>query len=145
LFAASRLNQVPFVQDDDGWLSRLLNQPGDAFVLGCHAHREIDNENANSSAANATFRAHHAEDLSRAGNLPTPADSSSVDENELPAIAFVNYIDGVACCAGQLAYNGAFAADDGVDERRFTNVRPTDDPDGDWTFLKERRFSSRRL
>src|SRR5213076_1431946 len=108
LFPASRFNQVPFVQNDYGWFSRLLNQSGNSFVLGRYAHCEIDNENTNISAANAAFGAHHAENLSRAGNFPTPADSGSVDKNELPAILLINYVDGVACCTGQFAHNGAF-------------------------------------
>ena len=137
---ASRLNQVPFVQDDDGWFSRLLNQSGDPFVLGRYAHRQIDDENTNISAANAAFGTHYAENLSRAGNFPSAADSGSVDENELQAVAFVHYVDGVACCAGQLAYNRAFAAHDGVDKRRFTYIRPTDDRDRDWMLNRSIRL-----
>jgi hypothetical protein len=114
LFAASRSNQVPFVQDDDGWLSCLLNQPPDSLVLCRHADGQIDNKNAKISPANAAFGTHHAENFSRAGNLSAPADSGSVNENELPAIPFINYIDRVACCAGQLADDRTFAAYDGV-------------------------------
>src|SRR4030095_8251594 len=95
-------------------------------------HRQIDDENAKISAANAAFGTHHAENLSRAGNFPPAANSGSVDENELRANAFVHYVDGVACGAGQLAYNGALATYDGVDKRRFTYVRPTDDGDRNW-------------
>src|SRR4029077_3639635 len=132
LFPVSWLNQVPFVQNDDGCFSRLLNQSGDPFVLGRYAYCEIDNENTNISAANAALGTHYTENLSRTGNFSPPADSGSVDKNELQAVAFVHYVDRVACCAGQLAYNRAFAAHDGVDKRRFTYVRPTDDRDRDW-------------
>ena len=59
--------------------------------------------------------------------LPTAADTAN-----LAAIPVINYIDGVACCAGQFAHNRAFAAHDGVDKRRFTNVRSTDNRDRDW-------------
>ena len=92
-------------------------------------------------AANAAFGTHYAENLSRAGNFPSAANSGSVDENELQAVAFVNYVDGVACCAGQLAYNRAFAAHDRVDKRRFTNIGPTDDRDRDWTLNLRSAFA----
>src|SRR3982750_3580653 len=102
---ASRLNQVPFVQDDDRWFSRVLNEPSDPFVLGRHADRKIDDENTNISAANAALGAHHAENLSRAGNFPSAAGSGGVDENELQAVAFIHYVDGIACRAREFAYN----------------------------------------
>src|SRR6185369_868322 len=106
----SRLNQVPFVQDDDRRLSRVLNQSGDSFVLRCYAHRKIDNENTNISAANAALGTHHAENLSGAGNFSSASDSGGVDENKLKAVAFVNYVDGIACRARQFAYNCALTA-----------------------------------
>jgi hypothetical protein len=106
-----------------------LNQSSDPFVLGGYAYCEIDNDNTNISAANAAFGTHYTENLSRAGNFPSAANSGSVDENELQAVAFVHYVDGVACCTGQLAYNRAFAAHDGVNKRRFTYIRPTNDRD----------------
>src|SRR5260370_11316781 len=129
LFPASRLNQVPFIQDEDGRFSRLLNQSGDPFVLGRDTHRQIDDENAKISSANAAFGTHHAQNLSRAGNFPSPANSGGVDKNELQSVAFVHYVDGIACWAGEFANNGAFAAHDGGDKRRFTYIRPTDDRD----------------
>src|SRR5262249_16188575 len=134
LFSASRFNQVPFVQDDDGCFASLLNLSGDPFVLCRNTHGKIDDENAKISPTNAAFGAHHAENLSRSENFPPSANSGSVDENELQAVAFISYVDGIACRAGQFAYNRAFAANDGVDKGRFTDVRPADDCDRNWMF-----------
>ena len=114
--------------------SGFLDQSRDPFILGSDAHGEIDNENAKISSANTPFGAHDAENLSRTRMSSAPANSGRVDKNEGPAVALVKNVDRVACCAGQLAYNRTFAADDGIDQRRFTNVRPTDDRDRDWTF-----------
>ncbi len=63
-----------------------------------------------------------------------PANPGCVDESEGPVVALIKNVDGVPCCAGQLAYNRTFVVDDRVDQRRFTYVGPTDDGDGQWMF-----------
>ena len=42
-------------------------------------------------------------------------------------------VNGVARCAGYCAHYGALTADQLVEEARLTDVRPTDDGDGDLT------------
>ena len=96
------------------------------------------------SAANASFCAHHAENLNRTRMFSTPANSGGVDENELPAVALVNNVDGVARGSGQFAHNRALAAHDGVNERGFTHVWPTDDRNRDWMFNVRSAFAEAR-
>ena len=45
LGVSTRLRQIPFVQDDQRWLVRLLHERRDFLILRCHATRSIHNQN----------------------------------------------------------------------------------------------------
>ena len=68
-----------------------------------------------------------------------PADSGGVDEQKLFAIPLVGNIDRVASCARQFADNGAFGAHDRIDQRRFADIRATNDSQSERIF--DFRFS----
>ena len=42
----------------------------------------------------------------------------------------VGDVDGIAGRAGEIAHNGATVTQDGIDERGFSDVRPTDNREG---------------
>src|SRR5436853_7752433 len=126
-FSARRSDQIPFVQDNDRRFSRLLDQTRNPFVLCSYAHREIDNENAEVSAANTSLCTHDAENFDRTRMFSTPANSRSVDENELPSMALVKNVNGIAGGSGQFTHNRALAAHNGINKRGFSDVWTAED------------------
>src|SRR4029079_14017210 len=59
--------------------------------------------------------------------LAARAHSRGVAQQKLLAFAFVKNVDRIARRARQLTYDRALAMQDGVNERRFSSVRPTHD------------------
>src|SRR4029453_6138094 len=104
-----------------------LKQAFDPFVLCCYAHCYIDNQDTEVGAANAPFRAHHAENFNRTGMFSASADSCGVDKEKFLTIVLVRNVDGVTCSSRQLAHNGAIAAHNRINQRRFAHIRPAND------------------
>ena len=129
-----RSDQIPFVQNKNRTFALFLDYSGDPFVLGRHAHREIDNENTQISATNATLRTHDAENFDRGRMFSTPANSGGVDENKFPAIALVKNVNGITRRPRQFAHDRAIATHNGINERGFTHVWAANDGNG------QRRF-----
>src|ERR1700738_1044848 len=144
LLAALRSDQVPFVQDYERSFSRLLHQPGNAFVLGGNAGRKIDNQHTEVGASNTSLGAHDTENFHRTGMLPAPTHSRRVDENKIPAVALARDIDGIARGSGEFAHDRAVATENRVNKRRFSDIRASNCRDSERIFGPSRTRIPRR-
>src|SRR5205085_1025591 len=126
-FATLWPNEVPLIQNHKRSLARFLNQTGDAFVLRGHAARKIDNQYAEIRATNTSLRAHDAKNFDRARKFSASAHSGGVDKEKFFSVTFVSDVDRITRGSGQFADNRALALHDCVDERRFADIRATND------------------
>src|ERR1700730_17316557 len=125
--ADGRPNQIDLVHDDDARLVILLDQPGDLLVLGGDPFDGVNDQRADIGPSNAFFRTHHAENFD-GGIVFTPRPNSrGVNQDIVLSIAPVWDVDGIPCCYGRLADDGALMLQNRIDQRGFTNVRPSDD------------------
>ena len=106
---------------------RFLHQRRNFLILRRDAHCGVDDKNTESGPADGALGTHDAENFDRAGMFAARTDAGSVDEHKALAPAPVGDVDRVARGPGKMAHDRAAIAQDGVDERRFANVRPTDD------------------
>src|SRR5579875_1268808 len=66
---------------------------------------------------------------------PAPTNACRVHQHNLAPLELELGVDGVARRAGNLADDGTFAAQDGVEQGRFAHVWPSDDGDTHHVFL----------
>src|SRR5204862_4790941 len=105
---------------------------------------KIDNQHAEIGAPNTSLRPHDTKNFDRAGVLAAPPDSSGVDEQKPPALALIRNIDRISRCSGQFAHDRTLSLHDRIDQRRFTNVRPTHNRYRDWLRVEGSSFATLR-
>ena len=120
------LNQVPFIQNNDGRFFRLLNKSSDFLILCGDPTGGIDDENIDIHAAYSFLRAHDAENFHRGVVSGSVADAGRIAEDVMLALILGRDINRVASGACDLADRRAVIVEDLIDERGFSDIRTAD-------------------
>jgi hypothetical protein len=128
------LHQVPFVRRDDHAASRLVGFSRDGRVLVGRPLRGVDDKHDDVRRFDRSLCQQHADrlHLSAARHPSRPPDSRRVDDAELAAVPGEQRVDRVARRPRRLAHDHSLFAQQPIDERRLTRIRPADDRDRDF-------------
>ena len=126
-------HQVPLVDHDDARLAELLDLAGDLLVLGRDARLGVHDEDGQVATLDRLVRSLHAVEFHRVADPRALPDAGGVDEQVTLADAVGLDVEGhvhrVARRSGDRADDDALRFGQGVDDRRFADVRPADDGD----------------
>src|SRR5262249_3973773 len=135
-FADVFLNQIPLIDDDDTGFAVLDDGVGDFFVLFQNAGFGVQDQNGDVATRDGVLCALHAEKFHRIVDAAGFAHAGGVDQDVfLPHAIRIHlewYIDRIARGAGDGTDDDALGLSERVDDRRFTNIRASDDCDFKW-------------
>jgi len=122
-------DEVPLVDDDDDGAARLVGVAADVGVEGGDSVGGVEDEEADVGGLEMLARHDDGELLGHELGLALATDAGRVDETEVVRAASDDFVDRIPSRPGYRTDNGARAAGEGVEKRRFADVGTADDGD----------------
>ena len=122
-------HQVPLVDHQDDAFPLVQRIARHVGVLRGQALGRVDHQRHHVGALHRAQGAHHAVLLDPLLDAAAPADAGRVDQHHRLPLPAQAHVDGIACGAGDLADDGAFLAQQRVEQGGLAHVGPADDRD----------------
>ena len=122
---------IPFIDDDDDALARLMYVSRDLRILLEDPLGGIDDHEHDARTVDGTQRPHDAVALDGQRDLALAPHSRRINEQILRTVPCEMRVDGVACRPRHIADNDAFLAEQAIDQRRLPHVRTPHNGDRD--------------
>ena len=119
-------DEIPFIEQDDAGLLRLLQHPGDALVLTGDAALAIDDKKSRIGPADRLLGTHGAENLDRGVGTRAMTEARGVDEDIRFIPEFAMHVERVARGPGDIADNAPLLAEEFVEQGGLADVGTTD-------------------
>ena len=123
----------------------LLNELEDIHILSLDASCGVNHQDADIRVLDGTDRAHHTVELEVFRHLVLTTDAGSIDEIEVEAELVVFGVDAVSGSAGNIGYDVAVFADEGIDDARLTGIGATHDGEARGVVVDVRNIGNRQL